>query len=577
MRFLVPAILAVLLHGASFAQTINEQIDSGNAAVNAGRYDDAIALFQHALQDARAAQDRPGEAKGLERIGLAYEFKGDYAKALEHHFSALRIYDVLKDQAGISTTTGHIGIVYDNLRDFDKAIEYYSKAIALDSARKDMESLSGNLHNLGGVYAQTGKLDDALRLTLQAMEINKRIGKKDWLALNVSSIANIYVGKGQLDEALKYYDESLRLSAAEGDDYGRTVSLISIGDVYYKRKQFDPALDYYRQALEVVRRTGAVDYEQLTLQRLAAVSQQVGDYQSALDYFERYTILKDSLYNQENTKKIVEQRMQYEFDKKEALAAAELQRTRTIQWAFAGGFAIVLVFAVVVWRQRNRINEARKRSDELLLNILPEEVAEELKERGSAEARHFDHVTVMFTDFKGFTALSELVSPAELVSEIDTCFRAFDAITEQLDVEKIKTIGDSYMCAAGLPRHQEDHALLVVQAALQIRDFMLRHAEERRAAGRPAFEIRIGVHTGPVVAGIVGVKKFQYDIWGDTVNTASRMESSGEPGKVNISASTFELVRDRFVCQHRGQIDAKGKGALDMYFVEKPLELASSV
>jgi len=571
MRCVTLFLVVILTAVNAYAESIAPLIDSGNTAVNASRYDDGIAWFTRALKQARASRSTSDEAKSLERLGLAHEFKGDYPTALEYHFKALRLYDALKDQAGISTTTGHIGIVYDNLRDFPKAIQYYRKAIAIDSVRQDMESLSGNLHNLGGVYAQTGQLDTALQLTLRAMEINKRIGKNDWLALNVSSIANIYVGKGELDQALTYYQESLRLSTDVGDDYGRSISLISIGDICLKRKEYALASEWFERGLAVVERTGAIDLEREVLQRLAATRQQLGDHRAALEYFERFTVLKDSLFNQENTKRIVEERMQYEFDKKEALAAAELQRTRTIQWAFAGGFAIVLVFAVIVWRQRDRINKARQRSDELLLNILPEEVAEELKISGEAEARHFDQVTVIFTDFKGFTAFSETISPAELVSEIDTCFRAFDEITDQLEIEKIKTIGDSYMAAAGLPRHQENHATLVVSAALQIRDFMLQRAAERRAAGKPAFEIRIGVHTGPVVAGIVGVKKFQYDIWGDTVNTASRMESSGEPGMVNISATTHALVRDQFLCVHRGQIDAKGKGALDMYFVKSPL------
>ncbi len=215
------------------------------------------------------------------------------------------------------------------------------------------------------------------------------------------------------------------------------------------------------------------------------------------------------------------------------------------------------------------LREEKKKSDDLLLNILPAETAEELKKSGTTKAKDFSEVTVMFTDFKNFTAMSEKLTAQELVNEINYCYSAFDNIITKHGIEKIKTIGDSYMCAGGLPVANKTNSVDTVTAAIEIRDFMLNEKLKREKEGKPFFEIRIGCNTGPVVAGIVGVKKFAYDIWGDTVNIASRMESSGEAGKINISGSTYELVKDKFTCTHRGKIEAKNKGMIDMYFVNE--------
>jgi class 3 adenylate cyclase len=264
--------------------------------------------------------------------------------------------------------------------------------------------------------------------------------------------------------------------------------------------------------------------------------------------------------------------MNYESEKKEMIEKAEQEkrdiRQRTIRNSIAAGLAGTLIFLVVVYRQRNKISVAKKRSDELLLNILPAETAEELKATGTAKAKDYNNVTVLFTDFKNFTNMSENLSAQELVNEINHCYSNFDHIITKYGIEKIKTIGDSYMCAAGLPVEKQNHAIYAVQAALEIRSFVENEKQKRKEQGLPFFEIRIGLHSGPVVAGIVGVKKFAYDIWGDTVNIASRMESSGEIGKINISGSTYELVKDKFTCTHRGKIQAKNKGEIDMYFVE---------
>jgi class 3 adenylate cyclase len=309
----------------------------------------------------------------------------------------------------------------------------------------------------------------------------------------------------------------------------------------------------------------------------------------ALDYHERLLILSDSLQMKETSKQLQEvefQRLLF----KDSIATAEKERNiqvahqkevdKKIQTRnlFAGGGLLAILLAGAFfsrWRyvrkSRDIISKEKDRSDNLLLNILPAEIAEELKLNGKAEARDFDMVSILFTDFKGFTLASEKLSARDLVSEINTCFEAFDGIMGSYSIEKIKTIGDAYMAAGGLPVPTDDSVKNTVLAALEMQDFISLRKAKLDSEEKPGFEMRVGVHTGPVVAGIVGVKKFQYDIWGDTVNTASRMESSGEVGKVNISQATYEILKHDpdFAFEPRGKIQAKGKGEIEMYFVTK--------
>ncbi|MFK7809740.1 MAG: adenylate/guanylate cyclase domain-containing protein [Saprospiraceae bacterium] len=212
---------------------------------------------------------------------------------------------------------------------------------------------------------------------------------------------------------------------------------------------------------------------------------------------------------------------------------------------------------------------AVRKSDELLLNILPANIAEELKAKGKSKARRHEEVTVFFSDFKGFTLIAQQLTPEDLVSEIDYCFREFDKIMDRYHLEKIKTIGDAYMCAGGIGNSSGNSAISVVKAALDIQEFMKDLALRKQQNGEPYFEARIGVHTGPVVSGIVGIKKFAFDIWGDTVNIAARLEDNGEVGKVNISQTTYELVQSEFECLHRGKISVKNLDDVDMYYVER--------
>jgi class 3 adenylate cyclase/ligand-binding sensor domain-containing protein len=254
----------------------------------------------------------------------------------------------------------------------------------------------------------------------------------------------------------------------------------------------------------------------------------------------------------------------------------------SVLFLILSGVAIVARFVIKYMsrrglEQKNRLLEEKneiieyekKRSEDLLLNILPETTAHELKEFGKVKARQHSAATVLFSDFKGFTEIAANMNAEELVAELDFCFRAYDEIMEKYNLEKIKTIGDAYMCAAGLNPDTSDDPKDMVDAALDIMKFMEQYQEQRIKNNEPYFQVRIGIHFGGVVSGVVGHKKFAFDIWGDTVNTAARLESSGVEGRINISEATYEAVKSDFECTPRGEVKAKGKGSLKMYFVEK--------
>jgi adenylate cyclase len=306
------------------------------------------------------------------------------------------------------------------------------------------------------------------------------------------------------------------------------------------------------------------------------------------DLSEEVETKEDSIQKQQRDLENKQQRLEkqhYELIAKEA--ESEEQKAKA-QLFLIGIACLVVVVGVAVFafvnklrankklEQKNAEIEAqkaivemeRKKSDNLLLNILPEETATELKETGKATPKSYEMVTVLFTDFKGFTNIAEKMTAEQVIQELDHCFLAFDQIIDKYDLEKIKTIGDAYMCAGGVPVANATNPQDAVAAGLEMQAFMEQWQKEKKAKNEPYFELRLGIHTGKVVAGVVGNRKFAYDIWGDAVNIASRMESSGEAGKVNISGTTYELVKDKFKATHRGKIAAKNKGEIDMYFVE---------
>lgn len=573
----------------------------GLAHYRKGNYVIAMGWQKAALQLYDSLKDENGIAHIHSDMALVSSKTGDYPEALKDYFESLRIERLLGDSGAVAKVLGNLAIVYGDMQEYDNALRYHFQSIKIYQSLGYDNEIARAYGNVGVIYsnrglalmgdtAQAGHRDSLFQLSnyyyVLSLQVARRANDLVLVGRQYSNIAINYYCLGRQDSTFYYFDEALKLFGLTGDQTGKANTLGNIANVYFDLGDYTNAEKYFQESLTLATAAKDASDRKFALSMLHKVYAAMGNFESAYEYHKLYTRYKDSLSNESKSKEIGRLEAKAEYVQKEAIAEAEHQRELAvaeekekqqliISIAVGTGLVLVIIFALflysrfrVIRSQKVIIEAEKKKSEELLLNILPEKTAQELKEKGHSDARLIDEATVLFTDFKGFTLLSEQLSPQELVGEINECFSAFDRIIGKHNIEKIKTIGDAYMAAGGLPVPNSTHAKDVVSAALEIRNYMQELAARKASENKPFFEIRIGVHTGPVVAGIVGIKKFQYDIWGDTVNTASRMESSGEAGHVNISATTYNLVKDNFACTPRGKIAAKNKGELEMFFAE---------
>lgn len=547
-------------------------------------YPQAVNYYERSLNIREEIGDKKGIAASLFNIGNIYLRQSNFPQALEYNQRSLIIEEEIGNKEGIANSLGNIGYIYSLQGNYTKALDYLLRSLKTREEIGDKIEITNSLGNIGFNYKEQGNYPKALEYYKRGLKIQEEIGYKKGTGNSLNNIGEIFYEQGNYPKALDYLLRGLKFQEEIGDKNGITISFINIGYNYNAQYKYNQAIVECNKGLTLSKKIESIDLQELSCACLYEAHKGLGDATKALEYHEQLAVLNDSLISRENAKKFTQLDMQYEFDKEEAredmeqekkdvIAAQELKRKNLERNGFMAGFAVVLLFAGVFFRQRNNIKKEKERSEELLQNILPKEVAEELKTKGHSDAQLIDNVTVLFTDFKNFTALSEILSPKELVEDLHACFSEFDRICEKYGIEKIKTIGDSFMAAGGLPSPNTTHAQDMVKATFEMIDAVEKVKAEKAKANQHFFEIRVGVHTGPVVAGIVGIKKFQYDIWGDTVNTASRMESSGVAGKVNISEATYALLKDdpHFTFKNRGKIEAKGKGQMEMYFVERKL------
>jgi class 3 adenylate cyclase/tetratricopeptide (TPR) repeat protein len=579
-------------------------------------YPRALEYYQKTLEINEKTGNQQSIANIQGNIGNIYSELRDYPKAIEYFEKALAISEQIGNQQNIAGNLVNIGNAWTQLGNFQKALEFKQRALKINEKLGNQSRIANNLGNIGNVYIELGDYPSAIRYHEQAIAISEKIDEKKGLAFNYTSIGKVHLLQKKYPEALAFEYRGLEVANAVGDLNTSSAAWLHLSMIYEATERFDSAYLAYQQYImlrdsannaekqnEVTRKILQFEFgkkeDSLRQQQIitdARLQQQIllaAKQQQELQIKEiainlankekelqRLAYLKsqaDLQFEQSQIREKEEQLSLAEKEKRLQATQVSLQQTqlelkdkeiktrKTQSFFFFAGLVLLSLLSFFIFRnflnqrRSNRIIQSEKqKSDALLLNILPAEVAGELKEQGRAAARQFESVTVLFTDFVDFTQVSEKLSPQELVGELHLNFKAFDEIIERHGLEKIKTIGDAYMAVCGLPVPDADHARKAALAALEIQAF---------TQNRPGFDIRIGLHSGPVVAGIVGVKKFAYDIWGDTVNTAARMESSSEAGKINLSGATYERLKAEFDCTYRGKIAAKNKGEIDMYFL----------
>lgn len=579
------AILAEALHAFALERKYPRASAKGyNLQGTASRLQgDHPRAFQY-YKKSLAIHERIGEKKGiagnLNNIGLIYREQARNDQALDYYLRSRSIFEEIGDKQGLGNSLNNIGSIYTDERDFLRALEYMEQGTAIQKEVGNEKGLANGLGNIGVVYGEKGDTARALEYFEKSLAIREAIGDRVGIAVSLSNLAVIYGGQGDRTRALEYHRKSLAMREELGDKGGLSMSLHNIGLLYQSQGRNDLAISYCQRSLALAEEIGSWDLQKTACKCHYEAYKAMGKGNEALVYLEKMRVVEDSLNAQQTSKKLE----QMEFAKvllQDSIAAAEAARlvqeahneemrgeARTRNIAIGVG-VLVLLLAGSIYARLRYVRKAKAalqvekdRSEDLLLNILPADIAAELKEKGRADARDFDRVSILFTDFKGFTTASEKLSAQELVGEINTCFEAFDGIVGKYGVEKIKTIGDAYMVAGGLPGTRPDHVIAIARLALEMRAYL--------AARGDGLTMRIGIHTGPVVAGVIGKRKFAFDLWGDTVNTAARMESHGEPGRIQISDAVALLLGGDLQVEERGVIDVKGKGPMRTWWLEGP-------
>ena len=586
--------------------------------------DSAMIVARDAIDLATQLDLKEDLGYAYKNLGLAYYVKGDYDKVMEHWTQSLEIFQEIDFKSGISNLQNNIGAVYQTKGDDSKALEYFLDAVRNAEAIGDSLRIASAYMNIGTVYVNDpeDKLDEALDAYSIAMEIFRKINNDQGVAVTAINIGEVFIKKdlpeksldhleeslsifkkigmdhslclmllgqasfmmGQEQTAEEYYKEAINVSEANQTKMQQAKAYNALADLQREKNRYNQAITNYNKALDVSLKTEVLREQEVAYEGLAKSYAGLSEFEKAFEFQQKHELISEAIQSDEDDKVVENLRFEFQTEKKEQeiellnaqneLAQVQIDRdARAKQFLYITLGLFLAIIAGVIYqylfiRKSNRqLAFERNKSEQILLNILPKETAEELKEHGQIKAKQFDMITVLFTDFKEFSVKAEEISPDQLVKSVDFYFKAFDEITERHNLEKIKTIGDSFMCAGGIPTENDTHAEDAYNAAVEMMEFC-KNVAENPPSGIQTYQVRIGMNSGPVVAGVVGIKKFAYDIWGSTVNIASRMESSSEVGKINVSENTYQLLKDKKSFTYRGEIEVKNKQVLKMYFAD---------
>jgi adenylate cyclase len=509
-------------------------------------------------------------SQGYFQKGSTQRLLGELDEAITSFFKCAEIAKKNKLLSLEGSAYSTIADIYAISKNYKNAMLYYRKAIQSLRKSNDSVALASSILNAGDALLNNKKYDSAFLYFKESKQLFEKLNYRMGVGYSLGNIGMVYANTGNKQQAEKNINDAIKILEAAQDYYPICVYLISMCDIYLEKGDRKTALDYALRSLQLALNYDLKEQISNANLKLSQLYEQSGNQKLSLMYYKNHIAFRDSVNNIASVQKIADLRTDYEVSQKQIEVDLLNQQKRNQRIILVSMYIIlgltVIILGTLYWYYRT-ISREKKRSESLLLNILPAETAHELKLNGSVEAVKFDEVTVLFTDFVSFSKYAEHIEPVQLVKSIDFYFKGFDQITTKYGLEKIKTIGDSYMCACGLPTPNPAHATNVIMAAREMIELVSSslHAQD----GLNHFDIRIGIHTGPVVAGIVGIKKWQYDIWGDTVNIASRMESKSEPGRVNMSETTYNIIKDAFACEYRGEIEVKNRGLLKMYFLKE--------
>ena len=528
-------------------------------------------------------------------LGDNYTQQTKYAKALDCYFKALKINQESGHKLREAKTLRKIAVVYDEQDNYPLALESENKVLKITEDLQDKKGMAQCYGDFGGIYIDIAKhpagakpnnlispdkkinLNKSIEYSNKSVILSEEVGDIEQLKIAYKNLYTSQKMSGNVKDALATYGKMMKLKHAALDP--RKAKEIEQKQLEYEYGKREDSM----RAQQKIAEEKIIEQQQLlqtTNKTLSATEKDKEKTQLALQQTQT-DLTQEKSNSEEKEKKLTLaeeesalQAVKLQLQKNELqMKDSELDMHTKERYFYILGLIGLMSFSLLAYRSyrlQKRYNSAlikeKKRSEGLLLNILPFEVAEELMEKGFAEAKHFDNVTVLFTDFICFTSAAEIMHPKQLVGELHMCFKAFDEILAKYNIEKIKTIGDAYLAVSGLPAPNPDHAADVVAAAIEIRDFM---QQRKLQLGDNTFSVRLGINSGSVVAGIVGVTKYAYDIWGDAVNIAARMEQCSDDGKINISESTYKLIKDKYKCEHRGKIEAKNKGHVDMYYLKE--------